>query len=1076
MRVPSPTTGTTNLPRQPEGYLRAATPDLSGLTRGLSAMASGLADWEAKKKSEAEQLASTIQARREAEKKSEADAQARREAEIKRKAEQLARFKATEGFVEFSANANAKLAELKDSALPEDLNFAERAVNSYQNYEDEFIASLPEDIQPEFRMRTAAVRTAVADDAMNFQKKNLQLYQTDSLGKMKSKATEDIVTDPGNLDQWKKLTDEAIDNSAFSDVEKHYMKQENARFLETLAYKEAVREQRLSGGNTTRIPLVVGTQAGRLPVDMSGLDPKVVDKWEHVQTSFGRAVPVVSAFRDPERNAEAGGASKSRHQHGDAIDVDVSGMSKSERLRLIKLASAAGFNGVGVYDNSLHFDTAGKRAWGPSHGSESIPEWAASTVSQHLQGAISKTDIMPLTGAELWARLEQVESGGRQSAVSPKGAIGVAQVMPATAPEAAALAGLPWDENKYRTDEGYNRALGQAYLAKKMEEFGGDTAKALAAYNAGAGHVNEAVQKHGANWLSGMPQETQRYVQKILGSDTIDEDTRFLNVPYEDRIAVRKDVETEITKLFADQEKQRKKEYDARINDLLNNVQAGKAGRAEYEQMVEEGQITEYEDRKKILAAIENREKDGKSRREGQDRLRQGLTFDLTDPAQRNQLNAVFGEEGVEYMQRRDEEYVANTLAPLFNQAGGLPSDALGILKAQAVSSNPADMMYALQTLSVLENINKPAYDAQIPKDLAAKSDFNELMETTLPLKDRIEMLTDAPTQEMRTRKKMLKEEANEMLTNSADQEMAVRFATIVEELGAPPNSQVAQIAEAEWNALFVEAYSKYGGNRDAAVELATKQFTRVWKKSMQDGVEVFMKHSPEVYHAPIAGSHDWIREQVRNTLGLTEDETYMMVADRQTQIEVDQAQMKGEKPSPSWTVVVQRANGLWDIAREANGKPMRIRPVPTMYDMKVQEMNLRVESKKIEMQSAMELLTPYGMSITGAPKEILERATKVRSELDELLVAKDNAMQDAANAYKTPTAQEVERLQKKFDELQAILHVTYNGVIEEFPQAAEYAKVIDDLEAAKAKAEIELKAKRKPMLNESLDIFEGAQ
>ncbi len=52
MRVPSPTTGTTNLPRQPEGYLRAATPDLSGLTRGLSVMASGLADWEAKKKNE----------------------------------------------------------------------------------------------------------------------------------------------------------------------------------------------------------------------------------------------------------------------------------------------------------------------------------------------------------------------------------------------------------------------------------------------------------------------------------------------------------------------------------------------------------------------------------------------------------------------------------------------------------------------------------------------------------------------------------------------------------------------------------------------------------------------------------------------------------------------------------------------------------------------------------------------------------------------------------------------------------------------------------------------------------------
>ncbi|BBF79923.1 transglycosylase SLT domain-containing protein [Asticcacaulis excentricus] len=95
---------------------------------------------------------------------------------------------------------------------------------------------------------------------------------------------------------------------------------------------------------------------------------------------------------------------------------------------------------------------------------------------------------------------------------SPKGAIGVAQVMPGTAPEAARLAGLPFDEVKYKTDPDYNRALGRAYFDKQLETFGGDVDKAWAAYNAGPGRVQKAMNTHGADWLSAMPKETRDYV------------------------------------------------------------------------------------------------------------------------------------------------------------------------------------------------------------------------------------------------------------------------------------------------------------------------------------------------------------------------------------------------------------------------------------------------------------------------------------------------------------------------------------------------------------------------------------
>ena len=107
------------------------------------------------------------------------------------------------------------------------------------------------------------------------------------------------------------------------------------------------------------------------------------------------------------------------------------------------------------------------------------------------------------------------ESGGKQSAVSPKGAVGVAQILPSTGPEAAALAGVPWDPARFKSDTAYNTALGRAYLNAQLTAFDGDSAKALAAYNAGPGRVQAAVEKYGDDWLAHMPKETREYVAKI---------------------------------------------------------------------------------------------------------------------------------------------------------------------------------------------------------------------------------------------------------------------------------------------------------------------------------------------------------------------------------------------------------------------------------------------------------------------------------------------------------------------------------------------------------------------------------
>lgn len=136
----------------------------------------------------------------------------------------------------------------------------------------------------------------------------------------------------------------------------------------------------------------------------------------------------------------------------------------------------------------------------------------------------SQSGVTNLQFNDVFDKLLSAESGKKQvdengnPIISKKGAIGIAQVMPGTAPEAAKLAGLPFDENKYKYDAEYNKSLGKAYLQAKISEFDGDVVKGLAAYNAGASRVMSAVGSRGTDWLSAMPEETQQYVKTIAGN------------------------------------------------------------------------------------------------------------------------------------------------------------------------------------------------------------------------------------------------------------------------------------------------------------------------------------------------------------------------------------------------------------------------------------------------------------------------------------------------------------------------------------------------------------------------------
>ncbi len=136
-----------------------------------------------------------------------------------------------------------------------------------------------------------------------------------------------------------------------------------------------------------------------------------------------------------------------------------------------------------------------------------FPVGGAPPPGMHIRPAVQQWTpvVAPIAArynldTEFILRVIEAESGGDPRAVSPKGAIGLMQLMP----ETARALGVQDPYDPVQNIEG-----GVRYLSHLIHRFG-DLRLALAAYNAGPSNV----QRYG-----GVPPfpETQRYLERVLG-------------------------------------------------------------------------------------------------------------------------------------------------------------------------------------------------------------------------------------------------------------------------------------------------------------------------------------------------------------------------------------------------------------------------------------------------------------------------------------------------------------------------------------------------------------------------------
>ena len=126
--------------------------------------------------------------------------------------------------------------------------------------------------------------------------------------------------------------------------------------------------------------------------------------------------------------------------------------------------------------------------------------WGEETVKARVRAEIVRASVRHGVDPGLAQAVAKRESGFQPRVVSPKGAVGVMQLMPGTA---MSLGVDPWNARQ-------NIDGGVRYLASLLGRYRGNVRLALAAYNAGPGAVDR---------FGGVPPyaETRGYVGSVMG-------------------------------------------------------------------------------------------------------------------------------------------------------------------------------------------------------------------------------------------------------------------------------------------------------------------------------------------------------------------------------------------------------------------------------------------------------------------------------------------------------------------------------------------------------------------------------
>lgn len=442
----------------------------------------------------------------------------------------------------------------------------------------------------------------------------------------------------------------------------------------------------------------------------------------------------------------------------------------------------------------------------------------------------------------------------------------------------------------------------RAALTSLASDLGGLPAEVAAAARTGdVEEIEAAVRK-----LGGERRTSEADLIANPGAQ-IDDDLRFGELPYEDRLAIQEDAKRDLIALTNAENAAAAAQNAGLINALMVGLYDGTAGQADIDSLRELGVLTDIDDITKAQKLLEDRTGHLALVAAGQERLNAGQTFDPGNEDDMKILNAMLGDDGKASLRAMDSEYVTQQLVPLVSQGKDIPVDAVSTLVGMMRSNNQTAALWALDTLSQLQQASPAGYDHRTNDDVASavelwrtRKDFYD--PTTL-----LRLINGGMTQAERQETLALREEAQSILR---DEKIDV-WSGVVESFGSfggvlGIGSGPAQLSMLPWaqremqsdfDRLFEDQFTLYRNVEDAKAAAITL-LKRSWSVSQVTGVPRLMKFSPETMYPTVANSHSWLTEQVRAEGLIPEEAGFDLLSDAQTAAEVDEYRRGGPPPS----------------------------------------------------------------------------------------------------------------------------------------------------------------------------------
>lgn len=625
-------------------------------------------------------------------------------------------------------------------------------------------------------------------------------------------------------------------------------------------------------GATRNLPVITGKQAGRrYAPDMSGVQPVLLDKFKALQNVWGESVPVVSGYRDPDRNKKAGGAKHSKHLSGDALDLDVSGWSNEKRVNFIRTASAQGFGGIGVYKNSIHLDAGTRRAWGPTYGRGSVPDWAKEAIGEHLAGSAKGA---PNTAQ---AAIEQPDHSGADLQMLKD-----------------------WQDEVTADTKNLFDDIKSGLLRSRAP-----SAEDLDVLNRQLAVINDPVLK----------QEAARFLQSEAAASSID------LMPPEESASVISTLNAEAADgaSIAQQEMLTalQRHQDAKTEALSKNpigyaVTKGLTPNPlpiDFAQPDELGRA--FFERQKAVDALEAR----------------GLVTNAPATLPEDGAKMVkLWSTGDPKTIRNLTETMAATLSPKTLARTLSSGDVRNAVKGAAFALAPEKHVEAMRALDLI--------DSSLGIFEVERSFGKETADRLQDWQSRVRYFSDKETAEwLKQRNDPNWASVIKPIVEKGHKEArAIGFDDIAEGLGvgrfigadAPIDGATKRMMVADFETVFADRYA-VSQDADTAKEQALKRMQRYWGKSESNSGRL-MYLPPEAHFPPVGGSLDWIGQDLQETAETQgfKLENASLVADKKTETAV----LKGEAPGYLISVF-DPETGTEDMLQDDQGRALRWSPDP---------------------------------------------------------------------------------------------------------------------------------------------------